>query len=311
MSVTNDIAATQVFLSGSQPVSQSRTVSDGTSQEIDSGYLQSDGRSKITTGTVPVSFLQSGLGKSSCRCGSCPECAAQAYNTQANMLLSDQPTTEHTPQTILPDESTEQPLSLSEGQKGADGEPLSQEELAQLTELKKRDRVVRAHEQAHMAAAAGIVTKGMSFSYQQGSDGKRYAVGGEVQIDAGKEATPTETIAKMKKVRAAALAPAEPSTQDRKVAASATTKMSQARVELRVEQTEEAEEQREAASGTSIPGLNDSAEEDDDAKVSPDSFDDKMPVPAADNISFKSRNITLYSRSRDTYLIPSQFHVQA
>ena len=178
---------------------------------------------------------------------------------------------------------------MAEGQKGANGEPLSQEELVLLAELKKRDRVVRAHEQAHMVAAAGLVAKGMSFSYQQGPDGRRYAVGGEVQIDAGKEADPAETIAKMKKVRAAALAPADPSNQDRNVAASAMTKMSQARVELRVEQTEEAKNQREAASS-----INDSSEGAEEDKTPP-----------------QHSNFSVYSISRNIYLNPSQFHVQA
>ena len=47
---------------------------------------------------------------------------------------------------------------------------------------------------------------------------KRYAIGGEVQIDTSKEKTPQETIRKMQIVIRAALAPAEPSSQDLKVA---------------------------------------------------------------------------------------------
>ena len=53
-----------------------------------------------------------------------------------------------------------------------------------------------------------------------GPDGNRYAIGGEVSIDvAPVDGDPEATIAKMEIVKAAALAPAEPSAQDRKVAA--------------------------------------------------------------------------------------------
>jgi hypothetical protein len=290
MPAINDIVAGQVFSTVTQPNVQPRPAV-GENQDGNTRPLPSDRLVKAKVGVSPASPQQGGLEKSDCRCGNCQACAAQAYNAQAKMLSSGQPTTEQPSQITLPVESAEENSSpqLPGGQKGVDGDPLSREELAQLNELKKRDRVVRAHEQAHMAAAAGLVAKGMSFSYQQGPDGRRYAVGGEVQIDAGREAAPAETIAKMKKVRAAALAPADPSPQDRSVAASAMVKMSQARVELRVEQVEEAEGQREAASGT-----NDSSE---------GVKEDKTPV--------QNIHIAAYGRSKNTYLTPSQFHVQA
>ena len=100
-------------------------------------------------------------------------------------------------------------------------EGLSEADLKIVSELKARDRVVRAHEMAHMAAGAGIVTRGASFSYQTGPDGQRYAVGGEVGINTSPGRTPEETLAKSDRIRAAALAPAEPSGQDLRVAAEA------------------------------------------------------------------------------------------
>jgi hypothetical protein len=109
---------------------------------------------------------------------------------------------------------------------------LTEEEQKQVAELKKRDTEVRAHEAAHMAAGAGIVRGGASFSYQTGPDGKDYAVGGEVSIDTGEGKTPQETIAKMERVRAAALAPANPSGQDLRVAAEAASKAAKARSEV-------------------------------------------------------------------------------
>jgi len=109
---------------------------------------------------------------------------------------------------------------------------LSESDLRLVSELKARDRVVRTHEMAHMAAGAGLVTRGASYTYQSGPDGQRYAVGGEVGIDTSPGRTPEETLLKAERIRAAALAPAEPSGQDRQVAAAAAKMASQARMEI-------------------------------------------------------------------------------
>ena len=109
---------------------------------------------------------------------------------------------------------------------------LSEAELRAVADLQQRDRVVRAHEAAHVAAAGGLVTRGASFSYQTGPDGQRYAVGGEVGIDVSPGRTPEETLAKAERIRAAALAPADPSPQDRQVAARADRMASEARLEI-------------------------------------------------------------------------------
>lgn len=101
-----------------------------------------------------------------------------------------------------------------------------------LSRLQARDREVRAHEAAHMAAGAGLITRGAAFTYETGPDGKRYAVGGEVGIDVSGGRTPEETLAKAERIRAAALAPAEPSTQDRQVAAEADRMAAEARMAL-------------------------------------------------------------------------------
>lgn len=109
---------------------------------------------------------------------------------------------------------------------------LSEAELRELQQLQQRDREVRAHEMAHVAAGAGLVTRGASYSYQTGPDGQRYAVGGEVGIDTSPGRTPDESLAKAERIRAAALAPAEPSGQDRQVAAQAARMASDARMEI-------------------------------------------------------------------------------
>lgn len=110
--------------------------------------------------------------------------------------------------------------------------PLSESERQQIGELKDRDREVRAHEMAHVAAGAGLVTRAASYTYATGPDGQRYAIGGEVGIDTSPARTPEANLAKAERIRAAALAPAEPSGQDRQVAAQAARMASEARMEI-------------------------------------------------------------------------------
>lgn len=111
------------------------------------------------------------------------------------------------------------------------GSGLSAEELRVIAALSATDRQVRTHELAHMAVGAGL-TGGASFIYQVGPDNQRYAVGGEVSIDISPGSDPEETIARAVQIRAAALAPADPSPQDRKVAALAAQMERAARQEL-------------------------------------------------------------------------------
>lgn len=110
----------------------------------------------------------------------------------------------------------------------------------ELTELAGRDREVRAHEQAH-AAVGGAYAGAPTYSFKRGPDGKTYVVGGEVSIDVSPiPDDPQATLNKMEVVQRAALAPAEPSAQDRRVAAQAQALAAQARAELAQVQREEA-----------------------------------------------------------------------
>ncbi|MDR1889712.1 MAG: hypothetical protein LBQ81_10100 [Zoogloeaceae bacterium] len=122
------------------------------------------------------------------------------------------------------------------------GEPLTESDQAQIRELESIDRKVRQHEQAHMAAGGALVTSSASYSYTEGPDGKRYATGGEVGIDTSPGRTPEETLTRARQIRSAALAPADPSPQDRSVAAAASQMEMQALQEI-------AQQQQEAARG--------------------------------------------------------------
>jgi hypothetical protein len=99
-------------------------------------------------------------------------------------------------------------------------DPAEQEEV---NKLQARDREVRAHEAAHTAAAGSLAVGGASFTYQQGPDGRMYAVGGEVHLSVSSGKTPAESKARAQQMRAAALAPADPSSQDMAVASKASS----------------------------------------------------------------------------------------
>jgi len=117
---------------------------------------------------------------------------------------------------------------------------ITPEEAGEIKKLAARDQEVRDHERAHMMAGGALVKRGASYQYTTGPDGKRYAVAGEVTIDSSVVSdNPQATITKMQQVRRAALAPAEPSAQDRSVATSASQKEAQARQELRQKGLEE------------------------------------------------------------------------
>lgn len=133
---------------------------------------------------------------------------------------------------------------------------LSPEERQIVLQLQQTDAKVRAHEQAH-AAAGGAYAGSPEYEYTRGPDGKMYAVSGEVSIDVSPEEDPSATVAKMEAVLRAASAPADPSAQDRKVAAQAEAQLAKARAEERTQ--EKAEEQGDARVSSQFTAANDSS----------------------------------------------------
>lgn len=133
--------------------------------------------------------------------------------------------------------NTQSPLAGATRPQGS--EELTEEERKEVEELKRRDREVRAHEQAHKSAG-GSIAGSPSFETISGPDGRSYAVGGEVKIDTSPVPNnPDATIRKMEIVKRAALAPSQPSAQDRQVAAEAEQKIQQARLEKREQEAAE------------------------------------------------------------------------
>jgi len=109
---------------------------------------------------------------------------------------------------------------------------LSEADQDKVRDLQARDREVRAHEQAH-ARVGGQHAGAPEYEFERGPDGRSYAVGGHVSISTAPVAgDPEATVRKMEQVKRAALAPSEPSGQDRRVAADAEAKRNDARAEL-------------------------------------------------------------------------------
>lgn len=172
--------------------------------------------------------------------------------------------------------------TTSENAKSRGGEPSPQQqrlEQLEIAQLVSRDQEVRTHEQAH-AAVGGRYAGTPSYTYERGPDGKRYAVGGEVGIDTSPIPNdPEATLRKMEVVIRAALAPAEPSAQDRQVAAQAQLQMAEARVELAQQQRSEAQAASEARSEQRQADEEATAEED---KSAAPVQQDRPPPPSLD-----------------------------
>jgi len=198
---------------------------------------------------------------------------------------SDRPDREPTPKPLVNKERPEKPkqpatqsktdvrTAQSAPKKVSDGLDLSPEEKRVVSQLQSRDAEVRAHEQAHISASGGLAG-GASYSYQEGPDGRRYAVGGEVGISVSSGATPDETIQKAQQVRSAALAPAQPSGQDRAVAAAASQMEAQAlreRAELKDAETKKVANGENPDKAGSVEELSSKAD-----GVNPAAEDDKQ-----------------------------------
>lgn len=154
--------------------------------------------------------------------------SASSNRSQSDESQSENDTATKASNSVSGDERVEQQRQQAQEQQ----QKQEQQDLAVIRELSQRDIEVRAHEQAH-SAIGGQYAGSANYTYQRGPDGVSYAIGGEVSIDVGVvNGDPQATLEKMQTVLRAALAPAEPSTQDRQVAALASQQANQARAEL-------------------------------------------------------------------------------
>lgn len=136
----------------------------------------------------------------------------------------------------------------------SDSRELSAEEQQQVQQMRSRDREVRTHEQAHKASGAGH-TGSIHLEYEAGPDGRRYAVAGSVSIDTSGVSDDSEaTLRKMEVVQRAALAPSNPSSADRQVAAQASRQAQQARAQIAADRYSETQERLETKPSASAKG---------------------------------------------------------
>lgn len=106
---------------------------------------------------------------------------------------------------------------------------------ADLLRMQDVDTSIRMHEAAHQRAGGGY-TGGVSYVYQKGINHREYVSGGEVSIAVPLGTSPEETLRNMRRVKQAALAPADPSPQDLRVALQAAAVMARMEGQLQAAQ---------------------------------------------------------------------------
>ena len=171
-------------------------------------------------------------------------------------------------------------------QQARNQEQQQQQDLELVRSLSQRDSEVHAHENAH-SAVGGQYAGSANYTYQRGPDGINYAVGGEVSIDVGViSGNPRATLEKMQLVQRAALAPAEPSSQDRRVAALASQQANQARAEIVIES-------RVTNGGASSDTK--SSEEKKDAQTRPELATDASNIRVSAPVSSETDNFQVFN----------------
>jgi len=171
--------------------------------------------------------------------------------TSGNPLIDERTRSEQQALRALQQASESQQESTADNPFG-----LSAEEQEIVDELRETDRKVRDHEQAHKSAA-GPYAGAVQYETTTGPDGREYAVSGNVSIDASPVPNnPEATIRKMNVVERAALAPAQPSSEDFAVARQAQQTRLQAQEELRKqEQAEQQDGGSESGGANANPAL--------------------------------------------------------
>ena len=198
-------------------------------------------------------------------------------------------------------DSQQQAKQQETKQQEARQQQVEQQEQQQIQELKSRDQEVKTHEQAH-AAIGGRYAGAPSYSYERGPDGNQYAVAGEVQIDiAPIPGDPQATVQKMQQVRSAALAPAEPSSADRRIAAEALQRQMQAQAEL---------VQQQAATVTAASADNASRGAEQSASAGQLFSEQQVQTDISYSVSEDAASSAIVVPQRDTLAITAQMELR-
>ena len=216
--------------------------------------LGTDGKRYIVGASVTMKGSEEDLNKVS---GGITQEDLQSKKQEIQEALNENKTADNT-QNIIKSEAERREAAKKE-------DKAEEEKDEQKKELEQIQREVISHEAAHKAAA-GELGGGVSYSYTEGPDGESYITGGEVPIKLKEGRTPEETLRNMQQVQRAANAPADPSGQDRQVAAKAAAIASKARQEIIRENAEEFK--AKVAEGTPI--INPVSREDEQYDASKD-----------------------------------------
>lgn len=158
-------------------------------------------------------------------------------NLDTSVKTDKNQTDKFTPSSDFLNMISEKKNASGESTKSADSDDKKTEEEKKKEEAsqkyKKIEEEVKAHERAHKMAGGSLVRGATSFTYVVADDGKRYISAGEVKIDMSIDPNkPEESIRQLQQVQRAALAPSDPSGQDRAVAAEANSKEAQLRAQM-------------------------------------------------------------------------------
>ena len=196
----------------------------GNSAQVHTVYhysIGSDGRRYIVGASVTMKGSEEDLNRVS---GGLTTEDLQSKKQEAQEALKKESQKTEDPQNIIKSEADKREAAK-------DKDKAEEEKRAQVDELEQIQREVISHEAAHQASA-GELGGGVSYTYTEGPDGKSYITGGEVPIKFKQGSTPEETLRNMQQIQRAATAPADPSSQDRQVAAKAAALASRARTEI-------------------------------------------------------------------------------
>ncbi|GAB1484236.1 hypothetical protein MASR2M78_30540 [Treponema sp.] len=99
-----------------------------------------------------------------------------------------------------------------------------------------RNREVRSHENAHMAALGGAAASPILYDEVRGPGGEKIAVGGKIAVDLSEvPGDPEASLRKARNIISAAYAPGEPSAADMRTAARAYDLARKAQEEIRAQ----------------------------------------------------------------------------
>ena len=175
------------------------------------------------------------------------EQSADSARSENRRSPDDRPNEQAEQQRVSAGQNSNSSGQSTQSEKSVGEKGRREKEQKQINELSAIDREVHAHEQAH-AAVGGEFAGTPTYKFVRGPDGVSYAVGGEVSVNTGPIPNdPEATIRKAQQIRQAANAPADPSPQDRRIAAEATRLESEARAQLQEQDAIKAQAQEKLA----------------------------------------------------------------